>query len=763
MKMRLRKNSQNLLRSGLVTATAGALLFSMATPVFATETNGETSTFAAVSTQPSAHPQAAKNVTVEVVGKQITVNWERAASHRGNYRVAVYQGNRPVLASYHFNGPVNVNTATLQTNVDYYVTVAPMDSWDIDIITGSSVLSDYFKLTEETAPVNPGTPNPAQPGTGTPGGGEPGSEGSGGSEEAPKVAVPSVPVGLSARLAVKDSTGIESYWFEPENGKPITNYDIQLVGSDGSTVDAKADMTSDAPEFANFKGLKPGVSYQVKVRAENKGGWGPWTELSAPVVIPANQDAFRMQIDKEGFGVFESADHRFATVSWTQTGYEPEHSVYLVRILCVQACGADFKSHFEQFDARGLNTNWKLDKLPAGVFKAQLKLIHGKLQSEVAESEPFVIGVPKEIKATELSVTPTTDIDPAKDNTFKVTGTGYTGPAADKGVYVVVTEPSVWTPGKNPDPKRINQFLVADWVMPGNIKDGNFTTTITVPAGKFKPGKQYFVGTMAAHALSLVERDLDKQVNLTLKQAEASAPKPTDPVTPKPEIPGNQPETPGTQPGTPGTQPENPGTQPGTPEQPETPAQPQPPVVDPAVKVAVSAAGTPVSSFTEGEEITLDLDFTGVEEGSSWSVVLHSDPVSLGTVTVMGGKAVLKINTETAALLVAGDHTLKFTQVGTLTPKLIELPWKVVAKAVTPAPANPVPSQLTPAPQKPAPAPTQPAPALANPAPQASGNPGPQSKGTLPNTGADSAALLLASITLLGGGLLALRSRKRLS
>ncbi|WP_152973639.1 fibronectin type III domain-containing protein [Bifidobacterium aesculapii] len=120
-----------------------------------------------------------------------------------------------------------------------------------------------------------------------------------------------------------------------------------------------------------------------------------------------------------------------------------------------------------------------------------------------------------------VTVTPTTDIDPTKDTEFTVKGTGFTGGAAYYGAYAVVADADVWTAGKNPTSAK--DFLKAAWVKAADIKNGEFTTKVTIPANTFQYGKTYVVGTTAAHGLSLTDRRLDTAKTITLK-AQAQAP-----------------------------------------------------------------------------------------------------------------------------------------------------------------------------------------------------------------------------------------------
>ncbi|OXN01169.1 fibronectin type III domain-containing protein [Bifidobacterium vansinderenii] len=131
-----------------------------------------------------------------------------------------------------------------------------------------------------------------------------------------------------------------------------------------------------------------------------------------------------------------------------------------------------------------------------------------------------------------ITVTPTTNIDPSKETTFTVKGTGFTGGAAFYGAYVVVADTDVWNAGQNPSSAK--DFVKAAWIKAADIKNGEFTTTVTIPADTFQYGKNYVVGTTAAHGLSLTDRRLDTAKPIALK---AQAQVPDAPAKPTASVP----------------------------------------------------------------------------------------------------------------------------------------------------------------------------------------------------------------------------------
>ncbi|WP_216395505.1 fibronectin type III domain-containing protein [Arcanobacterium phocae] len=562
MLLRLRKSSRTVMRSGLAIATAGVLLFGTSiSSAYASDISAERNAKNVVTASSVDHLQAAKNVRITVDGKKINVTWERPDAFRGEFKVSLMKGEKTLIVRNTLSTQVEFGPDYLEVGQSYHVTIASLDQFNVDAIPGTDVDSGVIKIENDntTEPIEPPNDGGTTPGDDNPGSGNP-----------PVVSVPSAPINLSARLVKGDTTAIEAFWFEPSEGKPFTNYELTLVGTDGTEKTAQVDMTGSFNEYYKFPDLTPGISYQVKVRAENAAGWGPWTELSKPVVVPADQEAFKMQVDKDGFGVFVHPNGHVATVSWAPTGNEPEHAAYLVRIECAKpkACGAHFKSRVKQFGVHKGDSHWKLADLPEGVFVAQLQLINGDKSSEIITSDAFTVGTPLDVPLPKLNVTPVKDIDPAKSNKFTVSGTGYLGDGAAQGVYVVITELPVWTPGTAPDPNRVKDFVHASWIRPNEMMAGRFTTSFEIPANVFEPGKHYFVGTMAAHALSLTDRSLDQYVNITLKDQVDPAPQPDPDPQPQPD-PAPQPQ--------PQPQPQpDPAPQPQPQPQPQPRPQPQP-------------------------------------------------------------------------------------------------------------------------------------------------------------------------------------------
>ncbi len=123
-----------------------------------------------------------------------------------------------------------------------------------------------------------------------------------------------------------------------------------------------------------------------------------------------------------------------------------------------------------------------------------------------APVEPQPEPEPEPQPGPKVAVTPSTALDPARDNVLTVTGTGFTGPGAANGAYVLFGETSVWS---GTVPPSADGWLVSAHVPAASIENGAFSITLTVPAGALDPSKSYQVATSAAHGLSVTDRSLD--------------------------------------------------------------------------------------------------------------------------------------------------------------------------------------------------------------------------------------------------------------
>ncbi|MDK8536621.1 hypothetical protein [Corynebacterium propinquum] len=168
----------------------------------------------------------------------------------------------------------------------------------------------------------------------------------------------------------------------------------------------------------------------------------------------------------------------------------------------------------------------------------------------------------------------TTTVNAATGGDITVRGAGFVGEAASQGVYVAVYKKSQWNVGKS---APVGRPVAAEWVQMRELNNGSFVKTINIPGNALDPNEQYVIGTLAAHALSQTNRELDTAQDLVVTNGPVAPAAPGTPGAPgAPEAPTN-PGAPGETPGqTPEmTPPSNtPETQPET--KPETTPEPTP-------------------------------------------------------------------------------------------------------------------------------------------------------------------------------------------
>lgn len=160
----------------------------------------------------------------------------------------------------------------------------------------------------------------------------------------------------------------------------------------------------------------------------------------------------------------------------------------------------------------------------AGALAALLALGGSILTAAPALADEVVAGA---VASPSLTVSPSTEVDPAVENTFTVSGAGYVGAGAANGAYVLLGDASIWGGG---GPLVAEGWIALGWVPSASIVDGAFTTTLKAPAGSFDPAKEYVVATSAAHGLSVTDRSLDAFSSITIAQPEPEPEPVADPV-----------------------------------------------------------------------------------------------------------------------------------------------------------------------------------------------------------------------------------------
>ena len=142
------------------------------------------------------------------------------------------------------------------------------------------------------------------------------------------------------------------------------------------------------------------------------------------------------------------------------------------------------------------------------------------------------------------SAAPVLQVDSPRLNTkgetvLKVRGTGYTGEATPHGVRVVVSDTSVWVPGRFP---QTGMRFVAEVTVPASqIHNGAFETEVKVPtdvAATLNTSHKYIAGTMAAGVQGAEYGSFDAQMPLELFAQEpvvSAVPTDAPTVAPLPE------------------------------------------------------------------------------------------------------------------------------------------------------------------------------------------------------------------------------------
>ncbi len=164
--------------------------------------------------------------------------------------------------------------------------------------------------------------------------------------------------------------------------------------------------------------------------------------------------------------------------------------------------------------------------LPAGPNSITASFIPGDSGFAASTSAARSVNVtaPNQPATPRVTVTPAGPLDPAVDNVLTVSGTGFEGPGAADGTYVLVGETSVWQ-GEGALPR--DGWIALDWVRAPQIVDGAFSMTITVPAGKLDPAKSYQVATSSSGRLSATDRSLDTFTPIEVQQPAAGGPRVT--------------------------------------------------------------------------------------------------------------------------------------------------------------------------------------------------------------------------------------------
>lgn len=367
----------------------------------------------------------------------------------------------------------------------------------------------------------------------------------------------------------------------------ITKVEARLV-----PVDDKGNQESDAyiapSEMANgyaeFTGLKKGQRYRGQIKVITEKGETEWSAYSGIFLSETPEQG--IDPDLTLFPETPLDSRKANTITVNGSGYlnGKEMNLYVLEDADIPENGIfnsdTAKKALASTTAKVANGKFSQNlEIPANTLNPKKKYFVVSVDKH--GNHEYDYGVLLKVKdgavATPTLDVSTTTVNAATGGDITVRGAGFVGEGASQGVYVAVYKKSQWNVGKS---APVGRPVAAEWVQMRELNNGSFVKTINIPGNVLDPNEQYVIGTLAAHALSQTNRELDTAQDLVVTNGPVA---PAAPGTPgAPGVPG-APETP-TNPGAPGetpgqapemTPPSNtPETQPET--KPETKPEPAP-------------------------------------------------------------------------------------------------------------------------------------------------------------------------------------------
>lgn len=378
--------------------------------------------------------------------------------------------------------------------------------------------------------------------------------------------------------------------------------DIKRVEARLVPVDDKGNQESDAyiapSEMANgyaeFTGLKKGQRYRGQIRVITEKGETEWSAYSGIFLSETPEQG--IDPDLTLFPETPLDSRKANTITVNGTGYlnGKEMNLYVLEDADIPENGIfnsdTAKKALASTTAKVTNGKFSQNlEIPANTLNPKKKYFVVSVDKH--GNHEYDYGVLLKVKdgavATPTLDVSTTTVNAATGGDITVRGAGFVGEGASQGVYVAVYKKSQWNVGKS---APVGRPVAAEWVRMDELNNGSFIKRINIPANALDPNEQYVIGTLAAHALSQTNRELDTAQDLVVTNG------PTAPAMPEapqaPNVPGaaDAPEGPGAHPA-----PANPSEQPA----PEAPGeQPnQTPQVTPPNATPPSAP-TPPSTTT---------------------------------------------------------------------------------------------------------------------------------------------------------------------
>lgn len=368
----------------------------------------------------------------------------------------------------------------------------------------------------------------------------------------------------------------------------ITKVEARLV-----PVDDKGNQESDdfitpsemANGYAEFTGLKKGQRYRGQIKVITEKGATAWSEYSGIFLSETPEQG--IDPDLSLFPATPLDSRKANTITVNGTGYlnGKEMNLYVLESTDVPDDGrftADTaKKALASTTAKVTNGTFSQNlEIPANTLNPKKKYFVASVDKH--GNHEYDYGVLLKVKdgavATPTLDVSTTTVNAATGGDITVRGAGYVGEGASQGVYVAVYKKSEWNVGKS---APVGRPIAAEWVQMAELNNGSFVKRINIPGNALDPNEQYVIGTLAAHALSQTNRELDTAQDLIVTTEPVNPATPAAPEAPNTPGAADAPEAPGAQPA-----PAKPG------EQPDQTPQVTPPTATPP------SAPTPPSTTT---------------------------------------------------------------------------------------------------------------------------------------------------------------------
>ena len=263
------------------------------------------------------------------------------------------------------------------------------------------------------------------------------------------------------------------------------------------------------------------LQFSGTLRVEAYAGFfppsGQWVELVDPtLVIDANGVGTWAADVRSGAGAYSAAETKRLTVATLTGAALPDFARASVNAtLAFDYAGTTAAGTWSVKNGTAYTDAWTNEFILAAPAAIQA-FYHASGAAADGQKAPSALSLAWTAPtpaAPQVTVTPASALDPNVENVITVSGTGFTGPGAKNGVYVLLGETSLWAGGSAlPSTGWVQQA----WV-PAVI-GGGFTTTLTLPVGSLDPSKSYQVATSAAHGLSVTDRSLDTFTPVSVAQ-----------------------------------------------------------------------------------------------------------------------------------------------------------------------------------------------------------------------------------------------------